>query len=219
MTTPVPSTTPPGRNIPANRPRGRQSNYSARPIREYSPDKLADKSTSGVGLLAAEFFGILFLLVVELFAGTDSYEEKMLSIMKRATLVFILFFLLAIIAGVGDNASKIAKGIGGLVFVGILLSSPGETILSALDNFFKADWTSKGATGSTSADSGTQESSGSALVSGSNTAEQIAQSAGLPTVSSVAGIPQGVVTILNGIKNDLSGAAKKSFEQLLGGII
>lgn len=160
----APQTSAPQRSI-SNNSRARSNR---RPIREYSPDMVGERASSGVGLLTAEFFGIMFLLFIELFVGTDSYENKMLSIMKRGTLVAILFFLLAIIAGVGPNASKVAKGIGALVFVGILLSSPGQVVIVALDNFFKADW--QAADQSSSADAGTQSSantsSGNSLIGG-----------------------------------------------------
>ena len=121
---------------------------------------MADSTTSGVGLLEAEYFLIILLLILELFAGTDSYADKMVSTMKRGTLVTLLFFFLAMISAIGPNANKFAKGLGGLVLIGILLSSPGETVITALDNFVKSDWV--GNTGA-SADTGTQSSTGGAI--------------------------------------------------------
>lgn len=137
----------------------RRSN-SRRSIREYGPTRVADRATSGVGLLEAEYFIIVFLLILEVFVSTDSYGDKMVSTMKRGTLVTLLFFILAMVAGVGPNAAKIAKALGALVLGGILLSSPGSTLIASLDNFIKADWI---ASDSSSADTGTQSTQGTAV--------------------------------------------------------
>lgn len=145
---------------PRRRSSGQQSSRNSRPIRDYGPTRVADSATSGIGLLEAEYFIIIFLLILQLFAGSGSYGDKMVSTMKRGTLVTLLFFFLAMFSAVGPNAMKVAKGIGGLVLLGILLSTPGEAIITALDNFAKADWV--GNTGS-SADTGTSTSTGGAL--------------------------------------------------------
>jgi hypothetical protein len=166
----VSNVSPPTRSTPKkNLSPNRQYRNNRRSVVDYSPDRVAQHTTSGVGLLTAEFFGIMFLLVLELFVGTDAYEQKMLSIIKRGTLIAILFFLLAIIAGIGPNASKVAKGIGGLTFVGILLSSPGSTLIASMDQFFKMDWT--GAS-QASADTGTANATaGSAASSAASSSE------------------------------------------------
>jgi hypothetical protein len=184
-----PPTSPtPQRNLSPNR----QYRNNRRSVVDYSPDRVAEHTTSGVGLLTAEFFGVMFLLVLELFVGTDAYEQKMLSIMKRGTLIAILFFLLAIIAGVGPNASKIAKGIGGLTFVGILLSSPGSTLIASMDKFFKMDWT--GAT-QASADTGTSNATAGSAAS---TAASSSESA-LAKAEAAAQLALNVLKNLGGI--------------------
>jgi hypothetical protein len=156
---------------------------------------VADRTTSGVGLLEAEYFLIIFLLILELFAGSDSYADKMVSTMKRGTLVTLLFFFLAMIAAIGPGATRIAKGLGGLVLIGILLSSPGETVITALDNFVKSDWV--GTTGA-SADTGTQSSTGGAI----SQAEQAANnSSNTITEINLPGI--GPVFALGTIANSL----------------
>lgn len=152
-------------------PNVQRRNNSRRSVREYGPTRMADTATSGVGLLEAEYFVIVFLLILELFVSTDSYGDKMVSTMKRGTLVTLLFFILAMVAGVGPNAAKIAKAIGGLVLGGILLSSPGSTLIASLDNFIKADWI---ASDSSSADTGTQSTQGTAVSSAGNTAQKAA---------------------------------------------
>src|SRR5271167_1777431 len=49
-------------------------------VRQYSPIRAANKATSGVGLLEAEFIGALVLLVLLMFANTSaSYGDKMMS--------------------------------------------------------------------------------------------------------------------------------------------
>lgn len=177
----------------------KQSNNSRRDYREYSPPRMADTATSGVGLLEAEYFGILFLLIVELFAGTASYGDKMISMMKRGTLVTILFFVLALIASTGPNAAKVTKGIGGLVLVGILLSSPGNSIITALDNFAKSDWVAGSSSGTASADTGTQQSSGGAVATAQGAA---ASSANTITEINLPGIGPvfAAGTIIDGLK-------------------
>lgn len=165
--------------------------------RGYGPTQAADKASSGVGLLEAEYFAILFLLIIELFAGTASYGDKMISMMKRGTLVTILFFVLALVAGIGPNAAKVTKGIGGLVLVGILLSSPGSSIITALDNFAKSDWIA-GSTAS-SADTGTQQASSGTIAKAEGAA---ASSANTITEINLPGIGPvfAVGTIVDGLK-------------------
>jgi hypothetical protein len=129
---------------------------------------VGDKA-SGVGLLEAEFLGSLLLLILLLFADTDkSYADKIMSTMKRGTMICILFFVLALIAGIGPSSAKISKAIGAMVFVAILVTSPVLNMFGNLDKFFKADWTATGehgtdvgATSSTS-DSGSPATGGSA---------------------------------------------------------
>lgn len=173
-------------------PQRTQTNYARqlRQSRQYGPTQAGEKVAS-VGLLEAEFFAIIFLLVLELFVGQDAYGNKMLSFMKRGTMATLLFFLLAMIASVGPNAAKVSKAIGALVFFAILLSSPGSTIIQALDNFFKADWTATDQ--ASSADAGTQSGTSTTVSSGSQSA-------------------------LQKIESDISGAAGKITELQLPGI-
>jgi hypothetical protein len=109
-----------------------------------SPVRTGEKA-AGVGLLEAEFIGSLLLLVILLFADTNkSYADKIMSTMKRGTLISLLFFILALMSGIGPSMSKVSKAIGAMVFIGILVSSPVLNIFSDLDTFFKADWSSTG---------------------------------------------------------------------------
>jgi len=81
-----------------------------------------------------------------------------MSLMKRGTLVCLLFFLLAIISNIGPNASKIAKAFGGLVIVAILITTPINTVITDVDNLIKNDWVGSSETGgdtAASADAGT----------------------------------------------------------------
>lgn len=110
----------------------------------YSPTRAGDKA-AGVGLLEAEFIASLLLLIILLFADTNkSYADKIMSTMKRGTLISLLFFILALMAGIGPSSAKISKAIGAMVFVGIFVTSPVLNIFSDLDKFFKSDWTSTG---------------------------------------------------------------------------
>lgn len=134
-------------------------------IRDYSPTRLADKSTEGIGLLEAEFLVTLLLLVMIMFSSPASYSDKIMSLMKRGTLTCLLFFILALVASVGPNAAKLAKAFGGLVVVAILITAPVGTVFKGLDNVIKNDWIGTGETGGTvpssgSSDTGTQGGTG-----------------------------------------------------------
>lgn len=166
----------------------------------YSPTKYGKETSSGIGLLEAEYFGIIFILVVGLLFGSDTYGNKIMSFMKRGFLTSILFFFLALIAGVGPNAAKITKGVGALVFVAILVSTPGQAVVDTLDNFFKQDWIGSSETanqgGSASADAGTSDSGTSNLQKAATAIESAGSSTG-----------------------SLIGTAKSTFIELLKGII
>jgi hypothetical protein len=129
-------------------------------VKAYSPVRAGEKA-AGVGLLEAEFIGSLLLLVILLFADTNkSYADKIMSIMKRGTLISLLFFILALMSGIGPSMSKVSKAIGAMVFVGILVSSPVLNIFSDLDKFFKADWSSTGEHGTDVGQTSTPSSPG-----------------------------------------------------------
>ena len=130
------------------------------PIR---PTEAGEKATAGVGLLEAEFLGSIILLFILMFAdkGT-SYPNKIMSLMKRGTLLVFLFFILALIAGTGPNAAKVSKGIGSLVFVTTLVTSAPTSVFTSLDQFIKADWVSTGEAGS---DTGASSNAGTGALS------------------------------------------------------
>lgn len=128
-------------------------------IRQYNPANAGSQATGNVGMLEGEFVLCLGLLVLLMFANsTSSYGEKVMSVMKRGTLVCLLFFLLAIISGIGPNAEKIAKAFGALIIVAILITTPVSTVITDVDNIIKNDWVGSGETGNdtaASADAGT----------------------------------------------------------------
>lgn len=131
-----------------------------RSISEFNPANVGEKGGS-VGALEGEFLICIGLLVLLMFANsTSSYGERVMSIMKRGTLVCLLFFLLAIISQVGPNASRIAKVFGGLVIVAILITTPANTVIEDVDSLIKNDWVGSSETGgdtASSADKGTSE--------------------------------------------------------------
>lgn len=128
--------------------------------REYIPPESPRQEGSGIGALEAEFLVAIALLVMLMFANNSaSFTDKIMSFMKRGTLVCVLFFVLALVASAGPNATKAAKAFGALIIVGIFLTSPVTTVLKDFDNIIKNDWTGTGesahdSTGS--ADTGTQ---------------------------------------------------------------
>lgn len=198
-------------------PESRQ-NRRSRPLRDYAPSQAAEKTSSGVGLLEAEYFAIIFLLLLQLFIGTGDYGSKMLSFMKRGTLTTILFFFLGLIAGAGDNAAKITKAIGALVFVATLLTTPGTDVINALDNFFKADWLGGSPTSSsTSADSGTQSTTtnpgGTSQANAFGAAERALQDAGsnLGNALLTPDVPRGAADLIISAGDSITNAYKRLF--------
>lgn len=111
--------------------------------------------------------------------GSATYASKIMSIMKRGTLVCLYFFILALLASIGPNMEKVAKALGALCLVTILLTAPiaqfnstGELTGGALydvDQLIKNDWIGTGEHGSDvgSADSGSNSGSNSTSGGGS----------------------------------------------------
>jgi hypothetical protein len=122
--------------------------------------------------------------------STSSYAEKIMSLMKRGSLVCLLFFLLAIISQAGQNAERIAKAFGGLVVVAILLTTPITTVVTDIDNVIKNTWQPSGETAND------QTKAGSDAATANTTAEsdavQIANNLGLPG-SLAALLPQSIL--------------------------
>jgi hypothetical protein len=148
--------------------------------RQYNPANAGSQATGSVGALEGEFIVCLGLLVLLIFANTgSSYGEKIMSVMKRGTLVCLLFFLLAIISNVGPNAEKIAKAFGGMVIVAILLTSPINTVIKDVDSLIKNDWVGTTETGGdySSANAATQANANKSAVAAG---EQAANNVGLP---------------------------------------
>lgn len=139
---------------------GQRSN-SGGSLRRYSPTTVG-RNAGGVGLLEAEFLAAMMLLILLLFADTNkSYADKIMQTMKRGTMIALLFFILALMSGIGPNVARVSKAIGGLVVVAILLTSPMTDVLGNLDKFFKADWTSTGEHGTDVGQTSDQSGGGS----------------------------------------------------------
>jgi hypothetical protein len=91
--------------------------------------------------------------------------------MKRGTLVCLYFFILALVAAIGPNMAKVAKALGGLCLVAILLTAPVASfdskgnltggMLYDIDQLIESDWvgSSEHGTDVGSADSGSASSS------------------------------------------------------------
>jgi hypothetical protein len=172
---------------------------------------------SGAGLLEAEFLTAVGILVLLMFASDASMTDRMMSVMKRGTLVCAVFFILAIVSGIGSRADKVAKAFGALVIVAILVTSPMSTVLTDLDNIIKNDWigTPASPTGgaSGSADNGTQVSTG-----GSGGDFSAAERAALASIGegdtlgklfNPADEAKGTLDTVKAIGDTLSGLAKK----------
>jgi hypothetical protein len=91
--------------------------------------------------LEAEFLTALGILVLLMFSdSTSSMTAKMMDTMKRGTLICAVFFILAIVSGIGPNAAKTAKALGALIIVATLVTSPINTVLTDIDGIIKNTW-------------------------------------------------------------------------------
>jgi hypothetical protein len=188
-------------------------------VRDFSPTRAADNVTGGsVGILEAEFITAIVLLVLLMFTNTASeYGDKIMSTMKRGTLICALFFVLALISSIGPTASKISKAFGALVVVSILVTSPTSQILTALDNLIKNDWIGTDETGNdVSADAGSSASPSTTFSElPANIQKEIE---GAPVFTSVSGIPAGISTTVKGVQDAIKaiGSINSKFLQDLG---
>jgi hypothetical protein len=143
-----------------------------------SPISTGKDTGSSIGALEAEYFGTLILIFLTVFTDSQSsYSSKMLAVMKRATLASVLFFILALASTSGPNAQRFAKAIGALVLVAIFLGTAGQGTISALDAFFKADWTSGD---TTQGDSSAQAPAGTQIGAPDSVANLGAEAATVP---------------------------------------
>lgn len=180
-------------------------------LRAYNPANAGASVTGGVGALEAEFLVALAVLAMLMFTSGDSYENKIMSFMKRGSLTCALFFALALISSAGVNASRVAKAFGALVIVGILLTSPVQTVITDIDNLIKNDWVGSSEQGNdtapASADAGTSSSSSGVVNSAANdfinSLEQ-SQSA----LSQVTGLTPSQLGIVSQAQNAISAFLK-----------
>lgn len=94
----------------------------------------------GIGLLEAEFFLCLAILVLIMFTSKASLADKIVSTLKRGTLTCIAFFILALIAAIGPRSMMVAKAFGALILVALLLTAPVTGVNKDIDNLIKNDW-------------------------------------------------------------------------------
>lgn len=154
------SQSPPPNDRPYRPPRRPPRRSSGGNVRQYYPTTAGKEAGSSIGALEAEFLGALALLFLTLFTDTTaSYNDKILAVMKRGTLLAITFFILALLSGQGPNAARVAKAFGGLIVIGLILSVASDTMLSEVDNFIKGTW--KGDPSSTGSGSSDQAQAGS----------------------------------------------------------
>lgn len=210
-----PETTVAVRQTPAKpqgpvRPQGpAKPQPKSRPVRDYLPTTAGDTAGNSVTLLEAEYIGCIVLIFLTVFTdGSSSYSSKMLAVMKRGTLATVLFFILALTSASGPNAAKVARALGALVIAGIFLGTAGQGTISALDAFFAADWTANVSSSSESSGDATAGQNISPAQAG-NDLTQIANNAGLPSITSVSGIPQGIKDVTGFLSNFGNGVIGK----------
>lgn len=182
----------------------------SRPSNGYSPPTgPAKPSGNSIGALEAEYFACLLLIFLTIFTDTQStYSAKMLAVMKRGTLASVLFFILALMSAGSENMARFSKALGALVLAGIFLGTAGQGTISALDTFFKADWTS----GDT-----TQGDSSSAAPAGQQT------TGSGKAKSKLQQAEQAMLNAINRVGSGFTGTGSsnpfiKSLEQLLGAL-
>lgn len=189
-------------------PKGpRKVGSPGRSMRRYNPANAGESAGGGVGGLEAEFLLAILLLVLLMFANNNaSYSDRIMSFMKRGSLTCLLFFVLALIASTGQSASRIAKAIGALIIVAILITSPVNTVLSDVDNLIKNDWvgTTESAGDQTSASSGTQQSTNTSNL-GSDFVKALENELNLQGQKATSGNPLSKSNIATDIKNALTG--------------
>jgi hypothetical protein len=172
--------TPPKRQSRApqnSQPSRTQYTQQVRQARGYGPTNVGKDVGSSVGTLEAEFFGAMLLIGLTIFfdpKASSDYSSVMLAAMKRGTLTIITFFLLALMSAAGPNAARFAKAFGALVIVALILAQAQNGMITKLDSFFKADWTSGGgATGTDS--SGDAQAGTQSTVPGTTTGATVIQ--------------------------------------------
>lgn len=174
----------------------RRANQRSRSMREFSPVRAGNNASpdSGVGLLEAEFLIGIVMLGLLMFSNTDSsLADKIMSTMKRGTLVCAVFFFLALIAGIGPHAAKFSKAFGALVIVAIVVSAPVGTVLTDVDNIVKNDWVGTTEHGDdTSADLSTASNSSSESIG--SFASSLASTVGKAAADKVLGLKEGSPT-------------------------
>jgi len=159
-----------------------------------------------------------------LFANTDnSLADKIMSTMKRGTLVFAIFFFLAIIAGIGPHASKFSKAFGALIIVAIVITAPVGTVLTDVDNIVKNDWVGSDEHGDdTSADLATASNSSASASSSPVSAIEAALKAEIDNKKGTNPISNAMMDTLNGIipglGNYLGHGGVKASEGIVGWI-
>ena len=130
-----------------------------RRVRDLNPANIGTSTGSGVGGLEAEFIFAVLLLILLMFANSsDTYGNRIMSLMKRGSLTCFLFFVLALMAATGPNMAKIAKGLGALVIVMILVTAPMNTVLTDVDDLIKNDWVATTENAGSTANAGTGSS-------------------------------------------------------------
>lgn len=214
----------PSRNAARNSRRSRRArNYNPAAVGQNAATGMGG-GNGGVGTLEAEFLVALGLLVLLMFSSGSSYSDKIMSVMKRGTLLCVLFFILALVASAGPNAAKGAKAFGALIIVAIMITSPVNTLITDVDNIVKNDWvgtTESGGTGSgnifgASADTGTQGSTSNVAQDFINSIENQLKLQGSKVATGPGnvvktGVENGTVSTLNGIIPGLGSAIGKLF--------
>lgn len=190
---------------PAARTRPEPRQYS------YNPGPSKSSGSNSISVLEAEYLGTMFLIFLTVFTDQKStYGSKMLAVLKRMTFASILFFILGLLSTGSENTAKFSKAVGLLVLAGVFLGTAGQGTISALDSFFKADWTQGDTTqGDTSGNAPAGTQTGPSASGASQSALQRAEQAALNALNRVGNGVTGT-----GSNNPLI----KSLEQLLGAI-
>lgn len=193
---------------PAARTRPEPRQYS------YNPPPSKSSGSNSISVLEAEYLGTMFLIFLTVFTDQKStYGAKMLAVLKRMTFASILFFILGLLSTGSENTAKFSKAVGLLVLAGVFLGTAGQGTISALDNFFKADWT-QGDT--TQGDTSSNAPAGTQIGTSGSAANMAAEAATVPG-NVFSETIDGIKSIIT-VPKDVGDKAISTIKTLLGGL-
>lgn len=120
----------PGQSSQGSRSRSMSGGQSARSrpgVTASLPDVVSGPKT---GALITEFLLAVLFIVIGIFTSSKSYAERMSAALWQLTSIFLVFFVLALLAK-GEKSGKVALAFGALVDLGIIFAASQKTLTTA----------------------------------------------------------------------------------------